>query len=376
MYPQQIPFACSINFKSLVGAGLLMSLAVSALVTPAAFAQGKRTRATVAPTRVTASEAVSPAPGETPIAASSSAAELRSGLRFEAFFDIEARIPNKDNSMPDRGVTLNDAALYLSKDISRATAFIDLPFRYSTSDNNYAFAQETAQTYLRLNHGTVVAKIGQYDTLYGLEQNDSRDRFFAEEGILKTTLIPSTHTGVQVAFSKDNFILTGQIANPNGAGTMGDNNPEFGGQFRLNMPKGYGAFGVAVGEDRNVATSKNMFLFDLIAGFEFDKFKLEGQFDHRKSAGFDKTAVGFGLAGIYAHAPNLDLGLRLEHIKDVPAAAGVVYDSLTQLSFGPSLKFMPDLVFRGDFFVTAIKPGNNVSDETIFGVNVSAVASL
>ena len=304
-------------------------------------------------------------------------------LNWDAFLDVEARWPNR-NDLDDRGFSVNDGALYVSKDISKGSILLDLPF-YSTlsnSDNNFSFATRRAQAVVAFTFGSVVTKLGQYDTFLGIEPNDSRDRFFANGGIIESYLLPQTHTGFQAAFQSDQFILRGQITDPSVAGnssnTMDNTNPEFGVQAQANMGGGYGALGLTLNEGKNATGNSQNMIVDVKGGGVFDKFRLDAEFLLTKVQLVDKTGNTFGVYGSYLYDDALSFGGRVEFGKDVTIAIAPgpgTLDSVTHFAAGPSYRLDQDLTVRGDFSFLDVKPP--VGDSTtIFGLTISMVATL
>lgn len=309
--------------------------------------------------------------------------EFRRGLSMEVFIDTQAKITNKD-TVNDRGFTLNDAAIYVSKDFkSDVTAFVDLPF-YSElvpGSSRFVFAEKKAQAYLAIRRLPVAVRLGQFDTIYGIERNDSRDRFFADNGVVKEYIIPDTHAGLLGGFSSHNngidFVIRGLIANPSDQTNLANNNPEFGAQFRLEGARGYGAFGFLLNEAKNVPTNSTNMLINAVGGFAFDKFRIDGEFDNKKTATVDTSATAFMLLGTYQHTDDLGFGGRLEYLTDPFVPGTGVLKTITAFAVGSSYKLEEGLVVRGDFSLSSFNAANAVGgDETVYGVNLSVVASL
>lgn len=357
----------------LVSTSLLMAAALCTTVT--AFAQPKRHRTQSAPAPV--------ADVPRTVLPSASDTEIRRGLRMEAFIDPEVRISSKDSLFnggitPTRGFLLNDAAIYVSKDIGKASAFIDLPFFTSDSaSNNFTFAQQRAQAYLTFDVAAVAVKFGQFDSPFGVEANDSRDRFFADMGIVRQYVLPKTYTGAQVNYvleQSTKMTFRGQVSNPKDRGTMGAENPEFGGQFRLDGNNFYGAFGLSMHESKAAATDKTNMLLDIMGGWRQDKLRIDGEFDITKVAGSSKTGNAFYVFAGYETSPELTLGGRFEYAKDVIVGANL-FENAFAFNFGPSYKYAEDLTLRADVSFGSFKPAN-VSEESVFSVGGSAVFTL
>lgn len=353
-----------------------IGLAIVLTVGSAADAQTKRR----AP-KALAAAATLPTNAEPQVQDDSSGNDIRNGLEFEAFIDVQARVAD-DKAIADRGVTLNDAALYLAKDFGGIDAVIDLPFATDLGgSNDLTFAQDQAQAHFGVTRGTLTGKLGQYDTFYGIESNDSKDRFFADAGAIKAHLLPFTHTGVVVSYNAAPFLFRGQIANPNGRGTLGDNNPAFGGQILYEIPtRAFGAVGLLINEAKGDGENKTNLLINVVGGFRSDQFRVEGEFDIKETQGFDTTAQGFGVFAAYQHASDLGFGGRFEYLKDpvVGGIGGTLADTVYQLSVGPSYQYTPDLTLRGDLSIGDIDypSDSGIEDLTSYGVMVSVVAEL
>lgn len=308
--------------------------------------------------------------------------EIRHGLHFEAFLDAEVGIVNKE-WYPTRGFTLNDAAIYLSKDFGRGlSAMVDLPFASvpmavnggTPSSTSIAFGQAKAQAYAQWMGTNFTAKLGQYDTMFGYEKNDSRDRFFANAGLVKSLIVPDTHVGLLGGYLAGPLSIRAQIADPSDIATMAQQNPEVGVQVRYDGPV-FGQVGASYGDQKSNGLSN--VLIDAAVGLRLDRLTGAVYFDDRKYAGVDKHADGFGVQGAYALQPDLGVGARLEYVTDPNTAVilpGTVKNEFA-LAVGPSWKWLPDLTLRGDLDVGTISPYNGDST-TIFGAQGSVVASF
>lgn len=304
--------------------------------------------------------------------------EVRRGFHFEAFAEPQVTIVNKD-WYPSRGFTLNDAALYLGKDFSHGlAAMVDLPFASTLAGTgtSVGFATSRAQAYVQWLRGPLQVKFGQYDTIYGYEKNDSRDRFFADAGTIKQWLVPVTHVGALVGYSVGDLTFRGQLTNPRDTATMANQNPEFGLQVRFDGEALSVAGGLTLSDQKIV--SGTSLLVDLMASLKMDPFTGAVYFDSLKSAGFDRRANGFGVQGAYDLSPELGLGGRIEYASDfidLTTGLAVRQKNAFAVSVGPSYRWLPDLTLRGDVDVASIHPelGESI---TLFGLQGSVVASF
>ena len=370
-------------------------------------AQTRRARrpaaATASPTTTTATVPNVDA-AAAPIANVSNSGARRAPLNWDAFIDVKAVLPSKEDGVVDRGFSVNDAALYLAKDFSNASAIVDLPFSStygSGGANGFAFAQTKAQAYVHMNFGALGVRVGQYDSFFGIEANDSIARFFANQGLLKGTgVTPLTHTGAQLVYSASRFTVRGQVANANGAGTMTDADPEVGVQARFDGGGFFAAVGGEYGTYRTNASDKTNYLFEVLGGMVVNKFTLGAQLDVRKFSGAsasgpntaypasDKTGFGLGLLGTYEFSDALALGARVDFVKDVNVAlaippyaqsfnsANAAVDNAFLVSFGPSYKLDQDLTLRADLSIMNAKGANGAGDSTVVSALASIVARL
>ena len=349
-----------------------------------------------------------------PISNVGNAGNRRSPLNWDAFIDVKAVLPSKEAAL-DKGFSVNDAALYLAKDFSRASAVVDLPFSSTYNaglGNGFSFAQQKAQAYVHMNFGALGVRLGQYDSFFGIEANDSLARFFANQGLLKGLgVTPMTHTGAQLVYSASRFTVRGQVANANSAGTLGSvtsgagGDPEVGAQVRFDGGNFFGAAGLEYGTYRTNASDKTNLLVEVMGGMAINKFNIGAQLDVRKFAGAsagpvganyaaaDKTGFGLGLLGAYEFTDALNFGVRFDYLKDVnlalapmfagvfastanagAIASGTAVENAFLLSVGPSYKLDTDLTLRGDLSILNAKGIN--SDDTIASLLVSVVARL
>lgn len=302
--------------------------------------------------------------------------EIRRGLGFQAFLDGQLSIPSKVYT-DDRGFTLNDAAIYLSKDFgSGFAAMIDLPFMTpdGAANNSVQFGEEKAQAFVQWNHGMFQTKFGQFDTIFGVEQNDSKDRFFADWGLAKQAIVPITHTGALIGLGFEHFMIRGLIADPRNTSTQTNQNLEFGLQGRVDFAPAYASVGVLYNEGKT-ATERTNLLIDVLGGVKLDAWRLDAYYNNRSTAGVADASNTLGVLTTFNINPEFGLGGRLEWSKDL-VVANTALDSALLLSVGPSWKVLPEITLRGDATLSSVERANNAGDTTIYGVNASLVAGF
>jgi hypothetical protein len=342
-----------------------------ALQSGAAFAQGHKARKTE--TAVVTAPAVAPAESR-----------ALTAFKLGAFIDAQGLLTNRKDYQT-RGFTLNDAAIYITKDFSSdLAALVDLPFasQAGSHTNDVAFAQNKAQAYFLFNHDDWTANFGQFDSPFGIEQNDSKDRFFADAGAIKTYMIPVTHTGLMGGYKFGPVTVRGIFANPNNEGTMADTNPAAGAIVRyVSTDSNISVQGGMLLNEQNVPSSdKTNLLIEAALSMKFNAFKLDASYDHKKTAGTDKGANGFGILGTYEAGSPWSFGGRFEILTDVAETNGagvtMVDKSITTISAGPSYKLTPEVTIRGDGSIGVFDYNAPVEDVTVMGLSISVLATL
>jgi Putative beta-barrel porin-2, OmpL-like. bbp2 len=252
---------------------------------------------------------------------------------------------------------------------------IDLPFGTpaGTTTNGVAFGEEKAQAFLQWNTEVLQTKFGQFDTIFGVEQNDSKDRFFADAGLVKSNIIPLTHTGALVGAGFSNFMIRGLIADPRNTSTQTNTNLEFGVQGRFDMAPFYVAAG-ALYNQAKVANERTNLLIDVMGGFRAETFRIDAFYDNNKVAGVDDASNSLGVLGTFDLSPGFGLGGRLEWASDINFG-GNQADAF-EITAGPSFKVLPEITLRGDvtFADVDFADTTGLEDRSVFGLNVSAVA--
>jgi len=177
-------------------------------------------------------------------APSAESSEGSSKFSFSGFADVRySNYSIKDlgttSGHPQSGFALEDGAVYGSYEGEKLSVMFDLPFRRSatggvSSNANVVLGETKAQAYLTYKfHEMFSAQVGQFDTLYGVELNDSKDRLFGTAGIVYNATLPIVHTGMVLDFHMNGGYLKALVANPSdrgsyGAATNPDDNTEYG----------------------------------------------------------------------------------------------------------------------------------------------------
>jgi hypothetical protein len=301
-----------------------------------------------------------------------------------AFLDFQYQY-KKETKSP--GFVLQDGALYISKESNNWGIFLDLPFAWGgdASNNNFKFATEKAQAYVTVSapYGLGLS-VGQFDTIFGFELNDTKDIAFTKPGIVFNAALPVTHTGALVTYTYEieqfnqtrnlgAFTVKGLLSNPRNQGSTDGENLEFGGSLgfsnelvRFNL--GY----LAANFDGPVGTSQ---LFDFLAGFTYGTVNIDFEYDIKRYVGADKTTFGSTGHAVMAHivagiTEELGLGVRGEIVSKM------LNHHAVQLTFGPHYHFNENFTVRSDYTWNRTEASKGDDKVTAHEVNASLVAKF
>lgn len=320
-----------------------------------------------------------------------------SPFKFSGYADLRyTSFTSKDNlsvanAHAESGFGIEDGAVYLNFEKNKLAVVVDVAFRRSkdsdtnpstipnqSSNANFAIGVDKSQLYLRYSlHENLYFDFGQFDTIYGVELNDSKDRIFGKTGLVYDSTLPVTHTGAALGYAAAGFAYKIFAANPNnkgtnGTSTAGDENSEYGGAigfsnstFRTQL--GYMTRPIFKASGGALA-GRN--LIDITAGISVNKFSLDVEYaivdDPNKNTlttsdntDREKPGTGFLVLAAYEISDNLLLGGRYEHLQDDPAAANLK----TVDSYGLSghYKLSPELELRSEYIGYSFKNLSDVS---------------
>ncbi|MES2856827.1 MAG: hypothetical protein V4692_13225, partial [Bdellovibrionota bacterium] len=140
------------------------------------------------------------------------------------------------------------------------------------------------------------------------------------------------------------------------------------------------AAGMMMSEESVPHSQKQHLLVDVVGGAQVKQVKIDVSYNHKKTAGQDKTANGFGIFGVYDHGTRTNWGARFEYANDVADVAGTPLPTLisnfTTFAFGPSYKFSDDVILRGDVQFGNFDFPSPTEDQNLMGASVSVLATL
>lgn len=333
-----------------------------------------------------------------------------SPFKFSAFanFGYTTQSPNFDPSEPEAraasGFGLEDAAVYANYDKEKISFIADLAVRRAktrdqvagstsnaSSTNNIALGVDRSQLYLRYRATTELAVYaGQFDTIYGVELNDSKDRLFNKTGLIYDQFLPVTHSGVMVEFAKAGAYAKALAANPNNQNSYGTDssagqNTEYGGAVgfandMIHAQVGYLSRPVArkdgVGRgdrallDAVVGVTHGPFAFDVEYARLSDPAKATLQ--PADPAAAERAGNGLLLLGSYKIG-DFTFGARFERVQGDPAK--IKQDEATSWGATVHYRLSPDLELRSEYMDVRYTP---VGAESVGGgrFQVSALVTF
>jgi len=309
-----------------------------------------------------------------------------SPFKFGAFFDLRftrlsvhnnATVPNAN---AESGFGLEDAAFYANYDRDRVSAVLDIAFRRSkdsdinssatvpnqSSNGNFAIGFDKSQAYLKYRvTPAFIVNFGQFDTIYGVELNDSKDRVFGKTGLVYDLTLPVTHAGAMLEYSTSGAYAKAFAANPNnkgsyGSSTAGDDKTELGvalgySNEYIRSQVGYMSRPI---RKANASGMGSRSLLDATLGTTLGAFTLDLEFSQVSDANKntlsstnnndqEKSGVGYLALATYRVLEPLLLGVRYEEIRHDPSNASLESGKAKGVSV--HYRLAPELELRSEF---------------------------
>lgn len=298
-------------------------------------------------------------PSEPNLEPATEPASLAHRMSFAGFIDFRFNNYTVDgaNGNPNSGFALDDAAFQISYEDGPLSVYFDLPIRKADSfvdidgdgdadagvsnSNKMEIAENRAQAFLRYQlTPTFAYTLGQFDSYYGYETNDSNNRFFANEGLIYTQATPNTHAGLMLDFFHQGFSSKLIVANPSERGTLGcstdtsssppkcthiDDNYEYGVLLGYANAMTRVSLGYLARSVENVAgKNENHELLNVVVGFSVGPVDLDLEYDHVKDPQkdmnsdnkVDSAGKGFLAHLVFNSGELFALGLRYEKTDD------------------------------------------------------------
>ena len=281
-------------------------------------------------------------------------------------------------------VFINDGAVYFSHEVGGGKLFIDVPFAFSASG---VFAATStaggllgakAQAYVSYAYENgLFWKLGQFDRIYGLERNDTKDLFFATQSMLYTNTTGTgnpfpgvVHTGLLFGYKSGMLCVKGLVANPTGIGLVNSStagNPNLGIVVKAKTDTFWARAGYL---HSKVAAGSNMFI-NAVAGMKMDQMSFALEFDYWKAAGASNSSLGvLGRFVMENLMDSLSFALRAEYLNKVNNT------NIIGIAAGPIYQMSDALKVKLNYLFNNTSPVGGGSSTTTHGVLLSAVHTL
>jgi len=274
---------------------------------------------------------------------------------------------NMSNVGRNNSFSVNDAALYLSAESGSTSFNIDLPFSSDlagSGDNTFTFATTKAQAYVQKKYDSGGSwKLGQFDTIFGFEANDSPDIQFSHQGLVFANILPLTHTGLEYThtFGKD-LTLNLLVANRFNHGHADGLDMDYGAQLVFKNDSFHLFGGVLLGKDH--ASSNMNSLIDILAGVTQGNLTLDGGLDLTKSAAAADTGLGILANVAYTVSKDVGLGVRGELLSKVTDTTNVTRFQQIGVTVGPQFTLSSAAKAKVDYSLvstTLVDGGSSVT---------------
>lgn len=310
------------------------------------------------------------------------AAELP--VELGGFVDGQAQASTASDT--SRGFMVNDGALYLSKSVQSVSFLIDMPFRLVQAGTpNLEFAAVKAQAVVGQQFKNGMRwKVGQFDTTYGLEANDTVAVPFTRQGNVYNFTDPFVHLGLQIGYDfAEEFGVNALVASPSDSGTLGPSKrPQMGLQLVKSGNKRFSVGGLVTAQP---GFDRYSYYGDVTLGLSVGRLLLDAEVNVQKRAG-ERTAdgkvlpMGVGsLAQVLVQVTRkMTAGVRGEFIsslshRDPRAAVLDEYLKYQTLVFvGPQYRLHQSLVVKADYSLQLDEKFSG-DKATIHGLQASAV---
>lgn len=305
----------------------------------------------------------------------------------------------------------SEAAVYLTHNSGAASFMLDIPLMGASNGTSTAFAfASKGQAYVDYKYENGWAwRMGQFDSLYGFEGNDSVDRRFSAAGLINARMTPTVHDGVVTTYDmseslKMQFIVANRFdvgqytatpvrpdAGLKVSTKVSDFDVSLGGHMYQGVETSTSTAGVTTTKSK--VFGKVGWLADFIASGNVAGTELGMELIFRQDpfTSGDKrppAASGYLLQADYAMSEDMDLGAKFEglvgaHDGEVDTTTyvrpeGALSDNVTfnkadrvrAFSFGPRFKMSKNMKVKADYTFWDNKNGDIKTKEHRLGVSV------
>lgn len=276
---------------------------------------------------------------------------------------------------------VNDGAVYLNHDMGMCTATVDLPVSAATGAN-LLVGLTKPQAYVSHKYDNGVSWVlGQFDSPFSMEANDSKDFAMARMGIVKTALTPFVHAGTTIGYEMGSLKLNLIIANQRDNNIARSGND---GEYGVHVTGGFGDMSVAAGALMGKRTpttggdKETAYLIDANMKYAMGSLNIGAEFAMRKdpSVGTDSSMGIVGLLG-YALTDTMGLDARFSYLSKAALASAplAALDSAMEITVGPSFKMSKSMLCKVHYSLLSTTPTGGTGTSTHSGV-ISSVYSF
>lgn len=329
-------------------------------------------------------------------------------FRYTAFDTSQNPTNGGGNSHAESGFGVEDGAFYATYEKDRVSIVADVSFRRgmekdlasasnpantpnASTNSDLRIGADKSQLFLKyhLADGLNV-NLGQFDTIYGVELNDSKDRAFSKTGIIYDGFVPVVHSGVMIDYTYHGVYGKIMAVNPNGKGSngassSGDNNTEYGAVvgYANDTLRGQVGYLTRPIMTADKASSKDRSLVNVTAGVTIGNLAIDAEYDllndpnknslTADAGDFEVAAQGVLLLTSYKLTDAFLVAAKYEYFNNDPAGASIDTAQAYGLTF--HYRIAPEVELRSDYVGFAYKnTASQVWNENRF--NIGAVIQL
>ena len=251
------------------------------------------------------------------------------GIKVGGFVDAQFQWSKNKTTKPAKVANpatnrflVNDGAIYVGKTWGNgAEVLVDLPFSSVGTTTAITPGLSKGQAFAKWQYENGFQwKMGQFDGLYGLEAQDTKDVVFSDQGLLYG-YTPETHVGLDVGYAMSEMLnIHFLVADKQDTSNMPNSSPDLGVKVETKMDAATAGVGALFFPGRNAAggsTGKRGYLVSATAGTKMAGVAadLELLFKKLGLGANEKTRWGAGLHLGYMVNEEVNFAARVEYTK-------------------------------------------------------------
>lgn len=275
------------------------------------------------------------------LAAPTFAADAGGGFKVGGFVDAQFGW----NSVPAslKGFNVTDGAIKVMHEMGGSSFLLDVPFMsLAATSNAFVLGSTKAQAFVKHKYdGGVWWQLGQFDSIFGAEPNDTDENFFASLNAMDRSINFFTHTGLALGYTSGGMQLTlvGANLRDKGLNTNNANAMDVAAQIKLVS----GSMNVRAGFLFNFLGATNGHILDVGAGMKMGDLALDAGF--MMLLGLGTTSWGLDVAPIWTMSDKMGLGLRF-------AMTNIAAATTMEITVGPKYSFTKNLDAKLNYQLT------------------------